>query len=169
MSRVRSFEVKEHLSGSRAITALAADAPRALTAINTARAAARSKAWALAGEHAPDHGTDATSPVVIDLDATLVTSHSDKDGAAATFKRGYGFHPLWAFADHGQGGMGEPLSILLRPGNAGSNTAADHITVTRAALAQLPGHRPGTRAGRRVLVRTDGAGCTHAFLEYLCS
>ena len=57
--------------------------------------------------------------------------------------------------------------MLLRPGNAGSNTAADHIAVTRQALRQLPGHRPGTRPGRRVLVRTDAAGCTHEFLDWL--
>lgn len=57
--------------------------------------------------------------------------------------------------------------MLLRAGNAGSNTAADHITVTCAALRQLPGHRPGIRPGRRVLIRTDGAGCTHEFLAWL--
>lgn len=57
--------------------------------------------------------------------------------------------------------------MLLRPGNAGSNTATDHIAVIRAALAQLPRHRPGTRPGRRVLVRTDGAGCTHTVLDWI--
>jgi hypothetical protein len=154
---------------SRTIAMLAADASRALAAINTARAKARSRAWALAGEHAPDFGSDADRPVIIDVDATLVTAHSDKEGAAATFKRGFGFHPLWAFADHGQTGTGEPLTFLLRAGNAGSNTAADHITVTRAALAQLPSQRSGTRAGRRVLVRADGAGATHEFLNWLCA
>ena len=154
---------------SRLVTALAVDAPAALAAINTARAAARSQAWALAGTAAPDYGADATCPLVIDLDATLVTAHSDKEGAAATFKRGYGFHPLWAFVDHGAEGSGEPLAFALRPGNAGSNTAADHIAVTKSALAQLPGHQPGRRPGRRVLVRTDGAGCTHAFVEWLCA
>jgi hypothetical protein len=92
-----------------------------------------------------------------------------------TFKRGFGFHPLWTFLDHGPDGSGEPLAVMLRPGNAGSNTAADHITVARQALAQLPGHRPGqrpgqrsgTRPGRRVLIRTDGAGATHEFLTWL--
>jgi len=72
-------------------------------------------------------------------------------------------------ADHGPDGTGEPLAVQLRPGNAGSNTAADHIAVTRAALAQLPSHRPRVRPGRRVLVRTDAAGCTHAFLDWLAS
>jgi Transposase DDE domain group 1 len=85
---------------SRAIAALAGDAPAALKAIDTARAAAREQAWRLAGEHAPDHGSDAKQPLVIDLDATLVTSHSEKEHAAPTFKRGFGFHPLCAFLDH---------------------------------------------------------------------
>ena len=152
---------------SRTITALAAGAPAALRAIETARAAARKRAWALAGDQSPDAGTDGKNPLVIDLDATLVTSHSDKQGAAATFKRGYGFHPLCAFVDHGPDGTGEPLAILLRPGNAGSNTAADHITVIKDALTQLPGHRPGHRPGRRVLIRTDNAGCTHAVLNWM--
>ena len=154
---------------SRTIDALAADAPRTLAAINTARAATRARVWALAGVHAPDAGTDAGRPLIIDLDATLVTSHSDKESARPTFKRGYGFHPLCAFADHGPDGTGEALAILLRPGNAGSNTAVDHITVIRAALAQLPGHRPGVRPGRRVLIRTDSAGCTHDMLDFLAA
>ena len=105
--------------------------------------------------------------MIIDLDATLVTAHSEKEHAAPTFKRGYGFHPLCAFVDHGPTGTGEPLHLLLRPGNAGSNTAADHIAVTRKALAQVPGYRPGTRPGRKVLIRTDAAGATHAFLDWL--
>lgn len=71
------------------------------------------------------------------------------------------------FADHGPDGMGEPLTVLLRKGNAGSNTAADHITVLRQALRQLPTYRPGTRPGRRVLIRADAAGCTHEFLEWV--
>jgi hypothetical protein len=87
--------------------------------------------------------------------------------SSAENKRGFGFHPLWAFVDHGADGTGEPLSFLLRKGNAGSNTAADHIAVVKAALAQLPGHKPGTRPGRKVLIRADGAGCTHEFLNWL--
>jgi hypothetical protein len=114
---------------SRTVDALAQDASRSLAAINTARAAARARVWELAGVHAPDSEADAEHPLVVDVDATLVTAHSDKEQARPTFKRGYGHHPLWAFADHGQDGTGEPLAVLLRPGNAGSNTAADHITV----------------------------------------
>ncbi len=152
---------------SRVIDMLAADAPAALKAIDTARAAARAQAWGLAGEHAPDHATTTKDPLAIDLDATLVTSHSDKQNATRTWKKGYGFHPLCAFLDHGGEGTGEPLAVMLRAGNAGSNTAADHIIVCRQAFKQLPGHRPGVRPGRRVLVRTDGAGATHAFLKFL--
>ena len=152
---------------SRTIDRLARDAPRALAAINTARAAARARVWELAGRHAPDHQIDAGAPLIVDVDATLVTAHSDKQGAAPTFKRGYGHHPLWAFVDHGPGGTGEPLSVLLRPGNAGSNTAADHITVLREALRQLPDHRAGARPGRKILIRVDGAGATHDLLDWI--
>jgi Transposase DDE domain group 1 len=136
---------------SRLISRLAADAPAALKAIGKARAAARERAWQLAGPSAPsaDDGL-----ITADTDATLVTAHSDKEQAAAAWKKGWGFHPLTVFADHGAGGSGEPLAIMLRPGNAGSNTAADHITATRLALAQVP---PELR--RRVLVRADSGKC----------
>jgi hypothetical protein len=151
---------------SRTVDVLAADSAAALKAIDTARAAARATVWRLAGKQAPDSGTDAASPLVVDVDATLVGSHSEKEHARPTFKKGYGFHPLCAFVDHGAAGTGEPLQILLRPGNAGSNTATDHITVVKAALQQLPGHQARTRPGRKVLVRADGAGSTHAFLDW---
>jgi hypothetical protein len=151
---------------SRMITRLAAD-PNVLTAIHRARAAARAKVWQRAQTHAPNHKISAKQPLIIDLDATLVTAHSTKEQAAATFKKGFGFHPLCAFVDHGAAGTGEPVAILLRRGNAGSNTAADHLTVIKQALAQLPGHRPGTRPGRKILIRTDAAGCTHQVVDWL--
>jgi hypothetical protein len=146
---------------SRLVSALAAEGPRALRAIRKARAAARERAWALAGERAP--GADG-SLIPVDMDATIVLAHSEKEKAAPTWKKTYGFHPLAAFADHGAGAGGEPLAILLRAGNAGSNTAAEHIEVTRLALAQLP-----RRAQRRVLIRTDSGGGTHEFLTWLAS
>jgi Transposase DDE domain group 1 len=152
---------------SRTIDRLADDADRVLAAIDTARAAARAQVWELVGDRAPDRGTDAARPLVIDVDATLVTAHSEKEGAAATFKKGFGHHPLWAFVDHGTQGTGEPVAALLRPGNAGSNTAADHLTVIRAALRQLPGYRAGRRPGKKILIRVDGAGATHDLLEWL--
>jgi Transposase DDE domain group 1 len=102
---------------SRLIAALAADVPRALTAIRRARAAARERAWALAGDSAP--GADG-SLIPVDIDATIVLAHSDKEKAAPTWKKTFGFHPLAAFADHGAGAGGEPLAIMLRAGNAGS-------------------------------------------------
>jgi hypothetical protein len=97
--------------------------------------------------------------VSIDVDASLVRCHSEKE-AAATFKGGFGYHPVLAFLDN----TGEALAGLLRPGNAGSNTAADHITVTDAALAQIP---EADRYGQPILVRADGAGATKEWLRYL--
>ena len=148
---------------SRTIARLAGDVDKVLAAIDRARAAARCRVWAAAGQHAPDHDVDARQPLIIDVDATLVTSHSEKENAKPTFKKGFGFHPLCAFVDHGQAGTGELLAILLRPGNAGSNTAADHVAVISAALRQLP----GGRAGKSVLVRIDGAGSTHKVIDWL--
>ena len=83
--------------------------------------------------------------ITVDLDATIVIAHSEKEQAAPTWKKTFGFHPMTAWADHGAGGNGEPLAIMLRAGNAGSNTAADHIEAARLALAQLP--RPPAAQG----------------------
>jgi Transposase DDE domain group 1 len=133
---------------SRLIEVLGGDATAVITAIRGARAAARATVW---GHRSP---IPATGPVVVDLDATLVGAHSEKEGATPNFKRGFGFHPMMAFVDHGAGGTGEPLAGMLRPGRANANTAADQIAVLDAALAQLPEQlRP------RVLVRGDaGSG-----------
>ncbi|WNV83700.1 IS1380 family transposase [Umezawaea sp. Da 62-37] len=152
---------------SRLIDTLATDVDKALAALDHARAHIRARTWTLAGDHAPDHDISPNNPMIIDLDATLITAHSDKEHAAPTFKRGYGFHPLCSFADHDTPGTGEPLAVLLRPGNAGSNTAADHITVTRNALRQLPFTARGGRVGRKILIRTDAAGGTHEFVDWL--
>ncbi len=143
---------------SRLVSTLAADGPRALKAIRAARAAARERAWELAGNAAP--GGDGT--VTVDLDATIVIAHSEKEQATPTWKKTFGFHPMTAWADHGDGGNGEPLAIVLRAGNAGSNTAADHIEAARLSLAQLPRRLRG-----RVLVRADSGGGTHEFLAWL--
>ncbi|CAN5430365.1 hypothetical protein BH11ACT1_BH11ACT1_31360 [soil metagenome] len=150
---------------SRTIARLAADVARVLPAIDRARAGARARVWAAAGPQAPDHDASARSPLVGDgaVHATLVTSHSEKENARPTFKRGFGFHPLCAFVDHGPAGTGEPLAIALRPGHAGSNTATDHIALISRALRQLP----GGRAGKSVLVRIDGAGSTHKVIDWL--
>ena len=151
---------------SRTITALAADTDRAVARIALARKQARARAWAAAGAHSPTHAISAKTPLVIDLDATLVTAHSEKEKAAPTFKHGFGFHPLCAFADHGPEGTGELLAMVLRPGNAGSNTATDHVDVTRQALAAIPGIN-ASRPGRKVLIRADGGGGTKEYLTWL--
>ncbi|CQD02051.1 transposase, IS4 family protein [Mycobacterium europaeum] len=143
---------------SRLITTLAADVDAVLAAIRTARAAARSRVWA----RRRPVGAVAGSQVIVDLDATLLTAHSEKEGATPTFKYGYGFHPMLAFVDHGEHGSGEALAGLLRPGSAGSNNAADHIAVLDAALAQLPEHE---RA--QVVVRTDTGGGVKDFLHHI--
>lgn len=98
----------------------------------------------------------------MDLDATIVIAHSDKEQAAPTWKHTYGFHPMTAFIDHGQAGTGEAGAIVLRPGNAGSNTAEDHIVAGRLALNQIP-----ARLWSRVLIRTDSGGGTHDFLNWV--
>jgi hypothetical protein len=145
---------------SRLIDTLAAAGPKALHAIRAARAEVRQRVWKLAGTSAPD----AAGEVIVDLDGVLVLAHSEKQDAAATWKKSFGHHPLMGFVDHGSGGTGEPVAALLRPGNAGSNTAADHITTTQLALAQLPKRH---RRGRSTLIRTDSAGGTHEFLAWL--
>jgi Transposase DDE domain group 1 len=127
-----------------------------LDALRSARAQARQRAWEL--------GARPAGPLIIDLDATLVTAHSDKDGAAGTFKGGFGFHPLLAYLDCPElPGGGQPLAGLLRPGNAGANTAADHITVLTDALEQLP---RAVVADAEIIVRCDSAGATHELAEF---
>ena len=105
----------------------------------------------------------------IDVDATITIDHSDnKEGAAATWKKTWGHHPLLVFLDRPEIAGGEALAGLLRPGNAGSNTAADHVTVLGWALESLPAaYRPDPDdpAAHQILVRCDSAGATHAFAD----
>jgi hypothetical protein len=103
-------------------------------------------------------GRRLTGWIVIDMDATIITAASKKAGAAVTFKKTFGFHPLAAWCANTE----ESLAMLLRPGNAGSNTVADHVTVFSDALAQIPGSSKA-----KILVRVDGAGATHDLLKYL--
>ncbi|MCA2245958.1 IS1380 family transposase [Mycobacterium sp. WUMAC-067] len=141
---------------SRLIDALGGDPGAAIAAIRRARASARATVWQYRCPVAADQ------EVVIDLDATLITAHSDKEGATPNFKRGYGFHPMMAFVDHGAGGTGEPLAAMLRPGRANASDAADQIAVLDAALAQLPeGHRD------QVLVRGDTGSGVKEFLWHI--
>jgi hypothetical protein len=138
---------------SRRIDALAANVDDSVAAIRRARAQAR----ALRLKWAP---LPNNVMVPVDIDATLLTAHSEKEDATPTYKRTFGHAPLLAYLDHGEGGTGEPLAVTLRPGRANANNAADNIAVLEDALAQLPADQ---RA--RVLVRTDAAGGTHAFLQ----
>ncbi len=98
--------------------------------------------------------------LVIDMDATLITAHSDKEGARPTWKMGYGFHPLAAWCINTR----ECLAMLLRPGSDGSNTFTDHKEVLAAALKQVP-----AAFRRKILVRVDGAGASHKLIEHLLS
>lgn len=134
-----------------------------LDAVRAAHADARARAWAAGA------GPDLDQPSAelrIDFDATITIAHSEKENAAATWKHTFGFHPLLAFLDRPDISGGEALAGLLRAGNAGSNTAADHITVLDMALGSLPETarpRPGQEDSPRVLARSDSAGATHAF------
>jgi hypothetical protein len=125
-------------------------------AISAARAWARRRAWEAGAR---------PGWIVMDLDATLVVSHSEKHRAAPTYKRSFGHHPMFVYLD----GTEEALAAMLRAGNAGSNTASDQITVVDDALAQLP---VATRAadpehGEWMLLRADSASCTHEFASAL--
>ena len=132
-----------------------------LVGVKAARARARAAAWAAGA--APPAGME----LVMDVDATITIDHSDrKENSAATWKRTYGFHPLLVFLDRPDIAGGEALAGMLRPGNAGSNTTADHVQVLAEALASLPAEyrpRPGATDGPRVLIRSDSAGATHGF------
>lgn len=136
--------------------------PAELRGLAAARAAARARAWAAGA--GPDGEV-----LTIDLDATIVTTKADKQDAAATYKRTYGHHPLLAMA----GDSGEVLAGMLRPGNAGPNTAADHVVLLREAIAGLPpewqaGHRPGDDpddAAKELVVRADAGGTSHWLVE----
>ena len=135
--------------------------PAALRRIAKARARARRRVWQLLGDRVPTSaaaGADLGETVVLDVDATLVTAHSEKEQAAANFKGGFGFHPLAVWCDNTR----ELLAIRLRPGNANANHARDHIGVLTDAIAQIP---PSHR--RRLLVRADSAGATHQLLDWL--
>jgi hypothetical protein len=128
--------------------------------VRAARAIARQRAWQAGA--APDPADE----LRIDFDATISTAFSEKENAAATWKKTFGFHPLLAFLDRPEVAGGEALAGLLRPGNAGSNTAVDHVKVLDMALAALPERarpRPGDPDSPRVLARSDSAGATRLF------
>ena len=129
--------------------------------IRVARARSRRHVWAQLPDGVPASrvaGTDLGDLTVLDVDATIVVAHSEKEQAAATFKKTFGFHPIGVWCDNTE----EFLAAKLRSGNAGSNTAADHIEVLTDAIAQIPAtHR------RKLLIRSDGAGASHQLLDWL--
>jgi hypothetical protein len=127
-----------------------ASMPGGLEALRAARARARKRFWELDG--VPERLT-------IDVDATLICAHSEKEKAAGNYKGGYGFHPLQAYLDETR----EALGASLRPGNAGSNTVEDHKMVIDLALAQVPADYLD---GREILIRADSAGATHGLIDY---
>jgi hypothetical protein len=137
---------------------------RAARSIGRARAKARKAVWALLEARESGFpwvavaGKVLTGWIVIDMDATIVESSSAKEGATGTFKGTFGHHPLAAWCANSL----ECLAMTLRPGNAGSNDAVDHLRVLAAALKQLP-----RVSYRKLLVRVDGAGATHALLDHL--
>jgi hypothetical protein len=117
--------------------------------------------WALLGQlpAAWAAGRDiGTGVVVLDVDSTIVAAHSDKHGAAPTYKSTYGFHPIAVWCDNTR----ECLALTLRPGNAGANHAGDHLEVLAEALAQVPAAHRG-----HILVRADSAGASHKVLAWL--
>jgi Transposase DDE domain group 1 len=139
-----------------------------------AMAAARTNAWSqIAARHGalpavrvagaeltrPVAGNEPARPVVVvRLDATLIEADSNKAGAAGNYKGGYGFHPLTAWCSN----VGDNLAVMLRPGNAGSFTASDHVLVLDAAIAQIPAAWRGD-----LLVTIDGAGASHGVINHL--
>jgi hypothetical protein len=104
-------------------------------------------------------GKPLTGWSVLDIDASFVPVHSNKEGAEP-HRKGFGLHPLLVFLDN----TDEHLVCRLRPGSAGSNTASDHIEVSTEAVRQLP-----TRRRRKVLFRADGAGATKQWLAWIAS
>jgi hypothetical protein len=142
-------EIPSDATAWRALAALDGDR---LAAVRKARATARERVWELAGP---------PPRVILDIDATLVTAHSEKERAAGTYKHGFGFHPLLCYEATSE----EALAGVLRPGNAGANTAADHVELLDLALAQLPEQA----CGPGLLVRADSGGATHAFLDHVAA
>lgn len=133
-----------------------------LLLLRAGRAAAREAAWAAGA--APN----LSGELYLDVDATIVIAHSEKEWAAPTWKKTFGFHPLLCFLDRPDICWGEALAGMLREGNAGSNTAADHVTVLAMAIASLPGHARPAKDDPDApcyVVRSDSAGASHVFAD----
>jgi hypothetical protein len=138
----------------RVVERVAAD-ELGLAGLRAARAQARGRAWRAGAWPQADL-------LLVDVDGTLLDAHSDKQGAAGTYRGGFGFYPLVCFLDRGDG-TGEALAGMLRPGNAGSNTAGDHVEVVDLALGQLP----AVAWDQPIVVRADTGGATHGLVDHL--
>lgn len=146
-------QVASHSTATRLLHALGEDE---LEAIRACRRQTRERAWAAGAR---------PQTITLDFDAQLLDCHTEKEGGGPHRKGGFGFHPLHCFLDE----TGEQLAGLLRPGNAGANTAQDHVAVLDAAIEQLP---PDVSDRERdepveILARADAAGATHAFAAAL--
>ena len=147
----------------RTLDEIARGGERRLGKVTVAVNAARRRAWAqITARHGALPGVRVADKMLagvtcIRLDASVVACHSGKEGAEPNFK-GFGLHPLLAYCDN----TGEPLAGMLRPGSAGSNTAADHLAVLDAAIEALP-----PRFRRRLMVTCDGAGASHDLIARL--
>jgi Transposase DDE domain group 1 len=162
---LRGQQIRCHQRRPRLVAALSVDATTAdavVAVLRSARAGARDRVWSRRRPLAGTPGTRDGGQVIVDIDATLVTAHSDKQGAEATYKKSYGFAPMCAFVDHGEHGTGETLALDLRPGKASPFDSADHITVLQAALAQLPAAERD-----QVLVRTDAGGASKSLVHHV--
>jgi hypothetical protein len=140
--------------------------PLSADRVERARARTRRHVWKLLADRPEGFpqvtvaGKSMPGWTVLDIDASLVDAASGKEQAAPTWKKGHGFHPFLVTCDN----TDELLLLRLRPGNAGSNTATDHISVLRDAVRQVPAvHR------RRILIRIDGAGASHAVTDWIAS
>jgi len=156
--------VASDATGGRTLSSLDSEA---LARLRTARAAARDVAWAQLTQTRGQFPTAVAAgqridALVLDLDATIVVCHSEKESATPTWKRTFGYHPLLCLLDN----TGEALSGVLREGRAGSNSTADHITVLDQAVEQIPDVH---RFAREILLRIDSAGCTMGSLAHIRS
>lgn len=101
-----------------------------LAKVDEARARVRRHVWSQLPGGVPASkvaDSDLGDVVVLDVDATIVAAHSEKEAAAPTFKGNFGFHPIAVWCDN----TTELLAAQLRPGNAGANTTADRPDLFR--------------------------------------
>lgn len=158
---IAAIDVLRHQAGVLGPVASAPTVWRTLKSMTAARARVRRHVWAQLPGGIPASkvaGADLADVIVLDIDVTIVIAHSEKENAAATFKRSFGYHPIGVWCDN----TSEFLAAKLRAGNAGSNTTVAHIEVLTEAIAQVPGtHR------KKLLIRSDGAGSSHGLLDWL--